>query len=312
METFRMVSSNVSGSLEKLLNDGWDYHDKESERLARELEVAAEKGVACNDLVPFIHLSTHTIGVHLGDWTRAVGLGKRVLDGRAPTFETAKAWGRLYVAAVMAGDSIAAAESELSYLKAAADDFGAALLDMRFMLAGALVGAKRVNEAARLYRSALDLIGQIRQSALLDRTIAVASNNLGWELYENLSRTAYEDALMQLCAETSLAFWLKCGDWINEERALYFKALVSNDTGSPQSGLEDANKALAVINAHGERPLDAALLHLARARSLAAMGEADGSLRAIGDADVAASKLVAQNLKAQFDTERSKVIMALL
>jgi len=38
-----MVCSDVEGSLEKLLNDGWDYHDKESERLARELEAAAEK-----------------------------------------------------------------------------------------------------------------------------------------------------------------------------------------------------------------------------------------------------------------------------
>lgn len=154
-----MVGSDGVGSLERLLNDGWDYHDKESERLARELESAAEKGVMSNDLAPFLHLSTHTIGVHLGDWRRAFGIGKRVLDSQTPTFGTAKAWGRLYVAAVLAGDSIAAAESELSYLKAAGDDFGAALLDMRFMLAGALVGAKRTSEVARLYRSAVDLVG---------------------------------------------------------------------------------------------------------------------------------------------------------
>ena len=303
-----MVSSAEAGSLEGLLSNGWDYHDKESERLARELEAAADKGVTSNDLAPFLHLSTHTIGQHLGDWTRAFGLGKRVLDGQTPTPETAKAWGRLYVAAVLADDSIAAANSELSYLKAAGDDFGMALLDMRFMLAGALVGSKRISDAARLYRSALDLVGQIRQSARLDRTIAAASNNLGWELYEKLSRTADEDALMQLCAEMSLEFWLKCGDWINEERALYFKALVSNATGSPQSGLEEANNALAVINSHGERPLDAALLHLARASSLAAIGDTNGSLGAIGDADVAASKLIAPSLKARFDAERSKVV----
>jgi len=271
-----MVCSDVEGSLEKLLNDGWDYHDKESERLARELEAAAEKGVTFNDLAPFLHLSTHTIGVHLGDWTRAFRLGKRVLDSQTPTFETAKAWGRLYVAAVLAGDSIAATESELSYLKAAGDDFGAALLDMRFMLAGALVGAKRASEAARLYRSALDLVGQIRQSGLLDRTIAVASNNLGWKLYEMSSRTAYEDALMQLSAEMSLKFWLKCGDWINAERGHYLKALVANITGDPGVGLAHADAALAIIAANSERPLDAALLHLARAVSLAALGDTDG------------------------------------
>src|SRR5262245_26882859 len=99
-----MVGSHGAGSLEKLLNDGWGYHDKEGERLARELEAAAEKGVTSGLLASFLHLSTHTIGEHLGDWERALRLGKRVLDGQIPVFETAKAWGRLYVAAVLAGD----------------------------------------------------------------------------------------------------------------------------------------------------------------------------------------------------------------
>jgi hypothetical protein len=199
---------------------------------------------------------------------------------------------------------------ELSYLKAAGDDFGAALLDMRFMLAEALVGSKRAGEGARLYRSALDLVGQIRQSSLLDRTIAVASNNLGWELYEMSSRTADEYALMQLCAEMSLKYWLKCGNWINEERALYFKALVANVTGSPEAGLAHADMALAVINEHGERPLDAALLHLVRASSLTAQGDKSGRLRAIGDADATASKLTATSLQAQFAAERAKILDA--
>jgi hypothetical protein len=310
METLRMVCSDVAGSLENLLNDGWDYHDKESERLSRELEAAAEKEITSGDLAPFLHLSGHTIGEHLGDWVRALALGKRVLDGQTPTSETAKAWGRLYVAAVLADDSIAAAESELSYLKAAGDDFGAALLDMRFMLAGALVGAKRASEAGRLYRSALDLVGQIRQSALLDRSIAVASNNLGWELYEMPLRTPDEDALMQLSTDTSLKFWLKCGDWINAEGGHYLKALVANITGDPGVGLAHADAALAVIAANSERPLDAALLHLARAVSLAALGDTDGRAHAIADADDTAAKLAAMDLKARFAAERAKVVAA--
>jgi hypothetical protein len=303
-----MADGQDAEALRKLLNDGWNYHDSESEHLARELETAADAGIEFDVVAPFLHLSTHAIGEHLGDWARALRLAKRVLDGRTPTLETAKAWGRLYVAAVLAGDLIEAANSELSYLKAAGDDFGVALLDMRFMLAGALVASNRTNEGARLYRGALDLVGQIRQTTLLDRTIAVASNNLGWELHEMSSRSADEDALMQLCAETSLKFWLKCGDWINEERALYLKALVSNVTGSPESGLADADKALAIIASRGQRPLDAARIHLVRASSLAALGDPNGRLRAIGDADAAAANLTAPNLKAQFAAERSKVV----
>jgi hypothetical protein len=224
-----------------------------------------------------------------------------------PVLDTARAWGRPYVAAVLAGDSLEATDLELSYLKVAGDDFGAALLDMRFMLAATLIGAKRVHEGARLYRSTLDLVGQIPESTLLDRTIAVTSNNLGWELYEMSSRTPDENALMQLSADTSLKFWLKCGDWINAERGHYLKALVANITGDPGVGLAHADEALTAIAANGERPLDAALLHLAPAVSLAALGDTDGGADAIGDADAAAAKLAAIDLKARFATKRAKV-----
>jgi hypothetical protein len=235
-------------------------------------------------------------------------LGKRVLDRRKAVAETARAWGTLYVAAVLAGDAVEAAALELSYLRAARDEPGPALLDMRFMLAAALISSKRTSAGAALYRKALDLVAQFPQSAILSRTIAVASNNLGWELYETTSRTADEDALMRLAAATSLDHWLKCGNWINEERALHLNALVATATGDLDAGLAHAEKALAVIQAHGERPLDTALLHLARASALAALGDGTGKLSAIDDADVAASKLTAANLQAQFASERAKVV----
>jgi hypothetical protein len=100
---------------------------------------------------------------------------------------------------------IGAAEFELSCLKVA-DDAVATLLDIRFALADALVGAKRTDDGARLYRGALDLAGRIKGSPYLDRSIAVASNNLGWTLCEMPSRAADEDALMQLAADTSHTF----------------------------------------------------------------------------------------------------------
>jgi len=305
-----MAEANGTGALQKLLDNGWLYHDKESERLAHELEVAAESGVGPDILVPFLHLSTHTIGEHLGDWARALRLGKQVLDGRTPTFETAKGWARLQVVAVLADEPIEAADLELSYLKAIGGDLEAAVLDMRFMLIDALISSARLAEAMRLYGSAVSLIEQIDSSNLLDRTVASVSNNLGWELYETTSRAPDMDALMQLCAETSLTFWLKCGNWVNEERALHFRALVSNVTGDPESALADADRALAVIDSRGQRPLDTALLHLTRASALAAIGDENGKSRAIADADAAALKLTAPDLRAQFASERAKIIAA--
>ncbi|MBV9908183.1 MAG: hypothetical protein JOY52_11515 [Hyphomicrobiales bacterium] len=306
------LSEGSAGSLEALLNDGWRFHEKESARLAAKLETAAGKEIAPEHLTSFLNLAIHTIGEHVGDWPRALALGKQALSGHAPTSETAKAWGRLYVASVLAGDSLGAADLELSCLKAAGQDVGAALLDMRFMLAEALIGSKRAAEGTRIYRGALDLVDQIQPSALLDRTIAVASNNLGWELYETPSRAPDEDALMQLSAETSLKFWLKCGNWINAERAHYLNAVVANVARDFRSSLSHADAALGIIEQNGERPLDSALLHLVRGVSLAALGDADGAAQAIGRADAAASKLTSEDLKAQFTAERAKTATTVL
>src|SRR5262249_6633836 len=115
---------------------------------------------------------------------------------------------------------------------------------------------------------------------------------------------------MQLAADMSLKFWRRCGNWINEERALYLTARTANVAGKPELGLALADKALAVIAANGARPLDAALLQLARATSLAAMGDHDRARRAVVEADATAARLPTAELKAQFVAERARMISA--
>src|SRR3569623_3333553 len=138
-----MTEDSETQALQKLLDEGWARHDKESARLACDLEGSVEAGIGADFVVPFLHLGIHTIGAHLGDWARALRLGKRVLDGRPPTLETAQGWGRLQVAAVLAGEPIEAADLEGRCLKATGSDYGTALLELRFMLIGALVNTRR-------------------------------------------------------------------------------------------------------------------------------------------------------------------------
>src|SRR5580704_15013301 len=138
----------------QLLNDGWDYHATETERLASELEAAAATPIAAEDLIPFARLGVHTIGEHLEDWPRARRLAERVLAGRRADAETAKAWAHLWVARLLAGDPAGAAEAELAFLSAATD-FRAGVIEARFMLVAALVGCGRTAEATALYGAAL-------------------------------------------------------------------------------------------------------------------------------------------------------------
>jgi len=122
------------------------------------------------------------------------------------------------------------------------------------------------------------------------------------------SRTLDEDALMRVAADTSLEFWRKCGNWVNEERALYLKALVANELGVPNDALTHANAALAIIDANGARPIDAAVLRLARSRAFALLGDADGRQHEITLADLAAARSPDAALKAWFAEQRAKAV----
>ncbi|MFZ1989725.1 MAG: hypothetical protein WAW96_08130 [Alphaproteobacteria bacterium] len=294
--------------LEKLLNHGWDYHATESERLARELEMAAASAIEPAHFAPFLHLSNHTIGEHLRDWRRARTVADCVLATAEPTSETARAWGRLYVARLLGGDPVGATEAELKYVGASNAGWDAALLDTRCMLANAMIGSKQLNDGARTYRAALALARRVEPTPALSRGIAAASNNIAWDLHDSASRSTGEDELMRLAADASHEYWLKCGTWINEELALYLKARVANELGDYQRAIANADQALAIISANGKRPLDTAQLNLARARAFAKLADARELARALASADDAAAELSDPALRDQFASERAKVL----
>ena len=288
-----------------LLNEGWGYHDRESERLAGELEAEAGS-VHDAELGPFLHLANHTLGEHLADWPRARRLAEKVLEGRTPKPETSLAWQRLAIARLMDGDATAAASAELAGLAAATDPL-AGLVEARFLLVAALVGSKRAAEAAQIYAQALALADQLGEAAPA-RAIAVASNNLAAELVEAARRTALEDALMNSAADAAHVYWLRCGNWVNEELALQLKAQVALALGRPREALELADAALKVIAANDKRPIDTAFLHLARSRASAALGDADAREGELALADAAAKDAPSEELKAWYAEERAKAL----
>jgi hypothetical protein len=294
--------------LEALLRDGWGYHETESERLARELEAAGSAGVPSTQLAAFVHLATHTIGQHLRDWPRALALGRRVLESQPASAEMVDASGRLYVAAVMAGEALVAVEMELECLKR--PDPLADLLSMRFLLAEVLVDTGRRSEGGRLYR---ELLGSVRRTEAplhLERRIAATSNNVAWMLHDLPSRTVDEIALMRLAAEASLAAWRRCGDWINVELGLYLGASAARVAGDPAHALRLSAEGLELIAGNGLRPFDAARFHLLRAVVFAELGKGDDRASALANADAAAQEIALDGLRQQFAVERAKAISA--
>src|SRR6185312_4165705 len=291
-------------TLENLLNQGWSYHARESERLAGELE--AVTGTPPELLVSFVHLAVHTVGEHLGDWPRAYGLGRGIVSGQEGKGESARAWSRLYVAATLAADGVGAADLELTALSVA-DAPVASLLAMRLHLAEALVSTGRTAEAGRIYRLALDVTKSAGPTAALDRAVAVASNNMAWAMYELPTRSHDEDTLMSHAANASLAAWRRCGSWINEALALYLSARVAHARGDAASALDLADTGLQLIAATDRRPFDTARFHLLRATILTALNDPAGRAQALSDADAAGEQIAFQDLKEQYAAERAQL-----
>ena len=292
------------GTLEDLLDDGWRYHDRESERLAVELE--AVTAVPPERLAAFVHLAVHTIGEHLGDWPRAYALGRQILHRHEPDGAAASAWERLYVAATLSADGIGAATAELSALTVA-DDPLASLLAMRLHLVDALVSADRITEAGQIYRPALDVADRTAPAPALDRTMAIVGNNLAWALHDLPARSPDEDGAMSRAADASLTAWRRCGSWINEELALYLGARVALARGDAASALDLAGAGLRVIAANEPRPFDAARFHLLRAAVLTALADPAGRAEALSDADAAARHIAFDHLQAHYATERAQL-----
>ena len=290
--------------LQTLLDQGLDYHDSESQRLAGELEAAADEA-SVDQLEPLLKLANHTIGEHLGDWGRARRLAERVMAGRAATPASSAAFARLAVARFLDGDPTGAMAAEASGLAAANGELIRRLIEARLWLGAALAGSKRRDEASAIYTAALALAEQAGDAAPL-QDLAIASNAAASDLVEEPIRTPEEDALMRLAADAAHRFWLACGTWVHEERALYLKALVANALGEPAEALAHADAALAVIAANGEQPVDAAFLHLARSRALGALGDAEAGARDLALADEMASGWDDDGLKAWFADERAK------
>ena len=291
--------------IKNLIRDGWGYHDTESERLAGELEAASLDELAGNEPAQCLMLANHTIGEHLGDWPRARRFAEAVRGTREDPFENARFAAHLAVARYMNDAASAAQEAEINSLKAAKDPIDA-YLTVKALLAGALAGSGRVAEAGLVIGAANRLASGLDKAAASARGMAVANNNIASELVESGELNPDQIRLMLDCAEAAHTFWKRCGTWVNEERALYLLALVSNRVGEHARALEHATAALEVIATNGEEAVDEAFIRLAAATAHRGLSEAVRAADHLAKANELAASWTDQSLIDWYRSERSK------
>lgn len=296
--------------IDRLIQNGWGYHDSDTERLAEELESVTFSEITPDQANPFLKLSNHTIGEHLGDWSRARQLAEKVCSQQAVADNSHQAWGFLAVARYLDGDGDGSQSqvAELRSLQASGDNFFAAYLEVKIQIAKALIASKRFDEGGELYISVVDLASSLDGPQTSDRAIAIASNGIASELLEASSRAVELDKLMLTSARTSLKFWKKCGTWENEERGLYLLILVGNALLNFEESLTCADMALKVISENGGEPVDEAFIRLAAANAHRRLGNQQDFDRELELADTLSRSWDDDSLYSWFEGERKKIV----
>ncbi|MDV6254439.1 hypothetical protein [Vibrio sp. EA2] len=293
--------------IEKLLKDGWGYHDSESERLALELESVSLSEVQDEHVTPLLTLISHTIGEHLNQWSRARELSEHVFGTLGEGNRTSHQWALVAVLRYM---DFAMEEAQAAELESALNIEGnalAAFITVKLMLAKALFSSNRFDEGLPIFKKVTALSSTQKEGSGSERVVAISCNNIANDLLKLEDRTPIQDSIMLSAGEYALAAWKKCGNWVNEERALYLLQLIQNTLGDTEKSLGYADYALEIIKNEGPEPVDEAFIRLEKAKTYKRIGDSDNYELEITLADNLAQLWDDASLQSWYESEKSKL-----
>jgi hypothetical protein len=235
-------------------------HDTDPAGTAVELRALVASGVSADEAPKFGWLINHVIGEKLDRWDEALALLRPICTDSAP----AGAWRQLGVAASLAGDVLTAWDAE------ARIDNAQAGIAIRLSVLERKMEKLHPRQGALALRQCVALIDPAAAVSPITAMLAASLNNVVSALMDHeaadVSEPVLSDALTKGAA-LSRKLWGLAGTWVNQERADYLVAMVSNKVGKFAAARDAANEALQVIEANGTEDIDRAfiLLELARA-----------------------------------------------
>jgi hypothetical protein len=138
-----------------------------------------------------------------------------------------------------------------------------------------------------------------KAGAAVHRPLAVACNNMAWELRERGSaRSAEDTAAMLDVAAASKLHWSQAGTWLEVEHADYAQALCHLSGGLPGPALHFANHCLVACIRNGAPAYEHFLAHEALASVQHAIGDHDARARSLAAAEAAFVTLAAADQQA--------------
>ncbi len=200
-------------NFETYLNQSWNDHPTQSEKIASEFSNGASLVKTNEELSQLVGLVTHVMGEHLAQWNDGVSFLSGLKNHAAfvKGSETEKAIMRS-IAALQVGDG----QSPDLKLFSHSDQ-------IRILaVASSALSEKDSKKSQSLLRQALNLAetGLDRKDPA-NRALAVTGNNVACSLEEKKSRTKDETEMMILASQTARKYWEIFGDAADVAQAEY-------------------------------------------------------------------------------------------
>lgn len=239
--------------LEKLVNDFWNDHHKNTEEVANKLKENIGLVEKSEDVPGYVAIVVHTYGGHLGN----NGEGIEVLQELEKKFEGDKAIARGIATMAYSADDQTLFEK---YSEVAREEGS----DVRILSVAAsnLGGTGQVDKAVVAFERAMDLApDNLTSENPAARALAVSGNNIACDLEEKENRTERETELMIMAAKGGRKYWEIAGTWLQVERAEYRLAMTYLQAGNLEQALKHARLCEEGCNANNAEPFEKFYAH---------------------------------------------------
>lgn len=253
-----MATNRGAKRFDAFMARAWADHATRSDAVARRLRTRTPPPCTPEQLAQLVRFVVHLLGEHLG----------RFDDARWRL--AALATHPLADAGVQSALQVAAATLDIGQERGQALDGLDASQTLRAEAAAAALclGRGQVERALRLIDSASARLAAMPASTPQDhRPLAVACNNMTWELHDlGPKRSAEQTQAMLRLAAASREHWSRAGTWLEIERAEYGLALAHLSAGLHDDAWRHAAHCLAVCLHHRAPPHELLYAHEAMAR----------------------------------------------
>lgn len=263
-------------NFETYLNQSWNDHPTQSEKIASEFSTGAALVKTNEELNQLVGLVTHVMGEHLARWNDGVSFlsGLRNHSAFVKGSETEKTILRS-IAALQVGSGHS---PDLTFFSPSDQ------VRILAVAASALVD-RDSQRSQELLRQALSLAEiSLDKKDPANRALAVTGNNLASALEQKMSRTQVETDLMILASQTGRKYWELAGGWLEVSRAEYRLAMTYLQADDMAKALRHAQTCVESCRENNAGALDMFFAFEALAHVEKRQGNPLNFQRAVGQA----------------------------